>query len=176
MAKKKNKVAAGDVSVNLTPMIDCTFQLIIFFILTTQFASAALAPLLPPKPEESIAQENQAQPGEMTNKVIVNVVSRVAPDEKNPDLREARRGKHYYIAGHGPQGDGIIQIADEATLTQIFSQELRSAMESGVKKKDFQVEVRADKRVTFSYVQPVINAAASAGIGNMKITALVAGG
>jgi biopolymer transport protein ExbD len=173
---KETKVAAGDVSVNLTPMIDCTFQLIIFFILTTQFASAALAPLLPPKPEESVASEPGRQPGEATNKLIVNVVSQVPPDAKTEQPRRARVGKHYYIAGHGPEGKGIIQIGDTGTLKRIFEQELGIAMKGGVKEEDFQIEVRADKRVQYSYVQPVINAAAQAGIGNMKITALVAGG
>jgi biopolymer transport protein ExbD len=173
---KKTREAAGDVSVNLTPMIDCTFQLIIFFILTTQFASAALAPLLPPKPKESIAQESTAQPGEATNKVIVNVVSKMPLDAKEINPVKARKGKHYFIAGHGPEGKGIIRIGAEQMLVDIFKQERALAKEAGVDPKNFQIEVRADKRVTFSYVQPIIQAAAKAGVGNMKITALVAGG
>ncbi|MFP4052769.1 MAG: ExbD/TolR family protein [Phycisphaerae bacterium] len=166
MAKKKGKVAAGEVSINLTPMIDCTFQLIIFFILTTQFASAALAPLLPPKPADSVAVERAQDPDQVMGKTIVNVVSKVAPDAKKPDPMEARKADHYFIAGYDK-----VRRGDEERLTKIFKDEHKNAKEAGVQK--FFIEIRGDKRVTYSYVQPVMMAAAKAGIPEMNITALV---
>ena len=40
---------AGDVSFNVTPLVDCTFLLVIFFILTSQMASDSLTTLSLPR-------------------------------------------------------------------------------------------------------------------------------
>ena len=53
MAKKSVYSSAGQpvqVEFNMTPMIDVTFQLILFFILVGQVASDALARMLVPEP------------------------------------------------------------------------------------------------------------------------------
>jgi biopolymer transport protein ExbD len=55
MAKKKKIVGGGSMDINMTPMIDCTFQLIIFFILTAQIASEEVAKVAVPEPHHSMA-------------------------------------------------------------------------------------------------------------------------
>ena len=70
---------SGDVSFNMTPMIDCVFQLIIFFILAGQVASQSLARVDLYKPWKSQAQKwNEKDP----NRVIVNIPSKAGPEEK----------------------------------------------------------------------------------------------
>jgi len=88
------------VGFNMTPMIDCTFQLIIFFMLTTQMASAEFVPMQLPRPLRSVAKE-------MTeNKVIVNVVPYTLKEiEAVParlgiakEFRDARDGSGFSFA------------------------------------------------------------------------------
>lgn len=150
----------GAVSFNLTPMIDVTFQLIIFFILASQIASAALANLDPPEPYQSQAGAPKQQKRK-PNKVIVNVISAEPKGTEDPLL--AGEAGCYQIAG------ARIEIGDIETLTDILSAS-RSRAENA---EEFMVEIRADKRVSFAAVQPVMAAASRAGIAKMGLTALI---
>ena len=91
MARRK-KIASGVEEVNLTPMIDCTFQLIIFFIISAQMTTEA-AKLLPPKPSNSLAlKATQGQAGKKNAKpgggkvikerITVNLFSEMKDDKK----------------------------------------------------------------------------------------------
>ncbi len=154
----RERTTSGNVSFNMTPMIDCTFQLIIFFILASQMASESLARLQLARPYQSqaIPAEQIDSPG----KVIVNVLSAVGDDEEfNPAL--LGKASRYQI--------GSVKIArDDVEGLQKLLADLKQA--SGV--KNFCVEVRADHRVNYSEVQPVMLAAARARIPKMNITAL----
>jgi biopolymer transport protein ExbD len=55
----------------MTPLIDCTFLLLTFFMLTSHFASAEKLELDLPKPDHSQAQDRR-----IPDKVIVNVFVR----------------------------------------------------------------------------------------------------
>jgi biopolymer transport protein ExbD len=50
---KLKKPEKSEMDLNMTSMLDIVFQLIIFFILVTNFAAADLPPLEPPDPIES---------------------------------------------------------------------------------------------------------------------------
>jgi len=153
----------SDVSFNMTPMIDCTFQLIIFFILASQVASMALAKLELPEPHESMAWDDEKL--KIVSKVIVNVVS-AAGDRKDaaPDL-QARAGK-YQIEGKD------YPVGDMERLERELKRRLGLSTDAGVKPADFYVMIRADKRVHYSGVVPVMKAAANVGIEKMTLTAL----
>jgi len=159
----RRRDGSGELSFNMTPMIDCTFQLIIFFILASQIASRSLAELSLPRPHHS--QAIPTEQVETPNNVVVNVISAADEDEQseyeNPAL--AGRAERYEI-------DGMpVEVGDVDRLVDILA---RRKASSGV--ADFQVEVRADYRVSFSDVQPVMVAAGRAGIVKMNITALTA--
>ena len=154
----RKRTGSGDVSFNMTPMIDCTFQLIIFFILTSQMASESLTKLDLPRPlrSQAIPSEQIDSPG----KVIVNVLSAVGEGtDENPAL--IGKASRYQIGGLK------IERGDVETLYQSLAKLKQS---SGA--KEFCVEIRADHRVNFSEVQPVMLAAARAQILKMNITAL----
>jgi biopolymer transport protein ExbD len=59
---------SGPIQFNMTPMIDVTFLLIIFFMLASQFVSAEHADLKLPDPENSQAREVK-----VPQKVTINV-------------------------------------------------------------------------------------------------------
>jgi biopolymer transport protein ExbD len=166
MAKTKRTGPAGDVSINMTPMIDCTFQLIIFFILTTQFASQALSALELHKPVESEAKERGFDPDKAGNVVIVNVTSKVEPESRQPKWRESAKAEAFVISGD------TIEVHDEKALRLRLEQERDNAIAEGVPPEEFFVEVRADRRISSAYVLTVLRACSQAGIGKIHVTAL----
>ncbi len=155
----KRGAPAGEVAFNMTPLIDCTFQLIIFFILASQIASRSLANVSLHRPVESQAIPSDKM--ETPNRVIVNVIS--AESDEDAGLALTGRAKEYEIDGRG------IAVEDTERLTDILRKR-KQASEA----KDFCVEIRADFRVDFGDVQPVMLAAAEARIVKMNITALTA--
>ena len=154
----RSEIASGGISINMTPLIDCTFLLIIFFILTSQFASESLARLELPHPlrSQAIPAERMEAPG-----VIVNVVGlEDATDQALPGEAGV-----YKIEGRS------IGLDDLAGLREALRRR-RSAGGEG----PFSVEIRADHRVRFGYVWPGMAAAAEGGIEKMRITALIEAG
>ncbi len=169
MAKNKifGKGASGTVEFNMTPMIDCVFLLIIFFILSATVLTDALAELELHQPYESQANDNKDL-NKLPNRIIVNVVSE-AKDKEDLDSAQSAIAKEYMINGK------FIKIGDRKGLVEKIRQGALKAHSDGY--KDFYVEVRADHRVYFGAVQGVLKAAAAASIRGintkMNITALV---
>jgi len=155
------KGTSGDVEFNMTPLIDCTFLLIIFFILTSAVLSKALAEVKLHRPLDSQALEPKEMP-ESPNRTIVNVVS-MAAVQAGLSVRSAQ-AKEYMILGDS------IDVGDRAGLIRMFKAHQKKAKDKGF--KGFYVEIRADARVNFGAVRPVMLAAARAGIPRMNITAL----
>jgi len=154
---------AGQVEFNMTPMIDCTFLLIIFFILASQMASDSLAKVDLHRPQAS--QAIPTEDIETPNRVIINVLSRAGDDEDaNPAL--AGRADRYEINRVRFEVGNIERLADF----------LRRRKDSSGKPDEFYVEIRADHRVNFADVEPVMLAAADAEIVKMNLTALTAVG
>lgn len=152
---------SGEVSFNMTPMIDCVFQLIIFFILAGQVASQSLARVVLPEPQASQAQKWSEQD---RNRVIVNVPSmagRDNPDQHSPMASQARE----YLIGGAPckAGDADALVAEFQRRYQPFKE----------KNMDYFIEIRADKRVSYGDIQPILWAAGKAGIPKLNITALL---
>ena len=168
MAKSKifKKDSSGEVEFNMTPMIDCTFQLIIFFILSATVLSDALADLELHRPFQSQASDNKDL-NKLPNRIIVNVVSE-ARDRHEVNTRQSALAKEYMINGK------IIKVGDREALVERIRQGAINAQDKGY--KEYYVEIRADHRVNFGAVQGVLKAAAAAGIRGvntkMNITAL----
>jgi len=163
MAKRVFERGAAVIDFNMTPMIDVTFQLILFFILVGQVASDALAKMELAKPEKS--QAIKMEMAGSATKVIINVVSKAMVEDKKVRTFLAGQVDHYLVGGQ-PFG-----VGDEDAIIRVLEQELAKLPEA--KRGEFFVEVRADRRVFFSGVEPVIGAAVDAGVQRMNITALL---
>ena len=153
---------AGVVEFNMTPMIDVTFQLIIFFILAGQIASNEIAQLKLPDPTNSQAME--AKKIKVTNKVTVNVVS-ADPDGTSGDPMKVKAARAYIIGGVQ------IDVADEGTLLDVLMDRKQASKARG--EEGFFVEIRGDRRVNFDEIQPIPVAAAKAEIPRMNISAFL---
>ena len=117
-----------------------------------------------PKPVNSQAIDRQFMPA---NRVVINVIS-AAQDERDtgPDSAIAR--------GYEIDSDPIA-VGDKAKLVQKFrtKREQQAMILGKDKMDDFYIEVRADRRVRYADVEPVLMAAAEAKIPKMNITALM---
>jgi biopolymer transport protein ExbD len=164
---KRRIAGSGTGEVNMTPMIDCTFQLIIFFILTAQMASEQ-AKVLVPEPQVSQAL-SEADGSVMPSRVTVNIVGKYG-DKGDEDERESIVATH---AEHFQVGAEKIELDETGRLVEILTERLVLAGQRGIKAEDFYVEIRGDRDITFGQVVPVLEAAAMAKIKKMCITAIV---
>jgi len=73
MAKGESRSSTGSVSFNMTPMIDIVFNLIIFFILTSQFAKLEIEEVVLPVSETATPKDYS-----QFRNVVINVVN---PDD-----------------------------------------------------------------------------------------------
>jgi biopolymer transport protein ExbD len=160
------KDSDGAVEFNMTPMIDCTFLLIIFFILSATVLNDALAELELHRPYASQANDNKDM-NAMPNRIIVNVISD-AKNKTDQNSDESALAKEYMINGD------LIDIGDKDALKDKIRQGVIKAQDKDF--KEFYVEIRADHRVNFGAVQEVLKAAGASGIRGvsmkMNITAL----
>ena len=177
MAKQSvyRRGSSGGVDFNMTPMIDCTFQLIIFFILASQAANEAYAKhIRPARPYES--QAVPVQIVQVPNRLVINVVSAGAlMDAKTQDIDPLDFANAAYYEINRKKFD----VGDMDPLIELIKNTRDKAEDAGLipendESKQFFIEVRADERISWQDVAPVIRAGVSAGIRKMNITALTA--
>ncbi len=144
----------AEMGFNVTPMIDMTFLLIVFFLLAGTFASADNLRLEVPAPHESVAAELDRP------SVVVNV----APySEAEVAAEPARRGQAKLWQVRGRR----LRAGDGAGLAE----QLRQARTASGAGEAFEVEIRADRSLHYGQVRPVMAAARQAGIRTMNLTA-----
>src|SRR5450759_2943141 len=100
---------SGDVYFNYTPLVDVTFNLILYFVLTSTVSTAALSRVVLPKPADSQAIDRQFMPA---NRVVVNVIS-AASDERYI-------GPYLFVARGYEIDSDPIAVGDKARLVQKF--------------------------------------------------------
>jgi len=165
MAKKKLESHGGAAEVNLTAMIDCTFQLIIFFILTAQMASEQAKVLISTPTESMALSVLNPESAPFPNKVTVNICGKFGNDK--PEKRDASQSSsaEFYQIG----GDRI-ELHEEERLIE----RLKAARAAALQKNpnaEFFVEIRADRDINYAGIEPVLLAAGEAKMQRMTITA-----
>jgi len=144
MARIKRR-GTGAVSMNMTPMIDIVFQLLIFFILTAQFQQLEIEQVVLPM---SIAAEPK-DPFQYRN-VIINVVN---PD--NPEVIVMGQPVNYLV------------IDGDNELSSLLKARKATILETGEK---LNVILRADEMICYEVVASVMLAAGRAEIQGWWIT------
>jgi len=128
---KKKKVELPRPELNLTAMMDLVLNLILFFVLISNFSAAANPAMNVPIPEESLAK-----PSPQPNKVIVNVL---ATDETSGTLMEVVLGSERFPPGSYNK------------LTEMLIKE-------AAKSEEVSVDLRADKSLAYQDVAAVMRA------------------
>lgn len=153
---KKRKVESGVAAANLTPMIDVTFQLIIFFLLVNNIVSEENVSMLVPK----LFEPKVIELGEVP-RVVISII----PAEDPPTRKDA---------------DDALKVNGAATQVKAWSrtynydelQALTDELKDSVAKNaDIQVLLRADAATYYENVQPVLAAITGAGIKTVNLVA-----
>ncbi|MDX1682272.1 MAG: biopolymer transporter ExbD [Phycisphaeraceae bacterium] len=144
---------------NMTPLIDVTFQLIIFFMIVSNIVSEQTVEMVVPELEDSQAYQLGDQ-----DKVVVNV-------EPPPFDRKDRRadGSNDHLQADGQAAGiwvGIKQYAPNET--DKVTAQLKAARE---RNPEVQVLLRADSALYYREVQQVMAAIAAAQIKTVNLVA-----
>lgn len=149
---------------NMTPLIDITFQLIIFFILTLNVASQEVIPMIVPKLENPKTQDNQQE-----DRLVVNIIpltaSNDASREENPLnadglASEVRIGQDDYPLNNP---DAITA----AIKDYVDKRKAKNATDEPL------VLLRADAAAYYDAVAPVMAAIAAAGVERINLVAFL---
>jgi len=147
--RASRKVARGfaPISANLTPLIDLSFLLVIFFVLVLRISGAERVPIDLPEPEEPVSERPDDD-----RRVVVSVV----PDASDPSRATVQAG-------------GRLFTLDDEGLDE-FLAFVATAREAA---PDSFVNVRADASLPYSTVRPVLEAIADSGGAPPKVQLVV---
>ena len=127
--------SAPPLALNLTPMIDVTFLLIVFFVLVSQIVEVENVDLDLPRPDDAASE----LPGEQA-RIVINVVPGAGGD-----AIAYRMGNRRYMA-------------DTAGLETLA----RSLAARYAENPGLGVNLRADRRTDYRWVEPVFQAVSAA--------------
>ena len=153
MARRKTRQPI-EVRMNMTSMMDIVFQLIIFFILVTNFATADLPELDPPTP----ANSNALQTDDPTVRMVNVVPMRSAdPAEFGVASHALLLGQPYAMGAEGMKAltAALVKMKDDMAARDV----------------QIKVDLRADRTLRFDQVQPVMMAVTAAGITRVNLVA-----
>lgn len=132
------------IDVNLTPMIDVTFLLIIFFMLVSQITQSETDPIHIPRPTNSQARELKYE-----NKLTITL------------LHDGGGGVGRYKVGS--------RLAESVDQVRAIAEECRRMAEAEGQRLD--VIVRADRDIRYRHVRPLLEAIIKAGLEKVSIAA-----
>ena len=144
MARKKSE-QGEEMEMNMTPMIDVVFQLIIFFMLVTEMAQADLEVLTLPHASEASPDSNPEK-----KRITVNLL----PPEDGGFCKVKVGGKEMNQKALHKFLKTEAQIARDPEDPRLCTRALL---------------IRADKETTFRYVQFVMQECVKPGVGIWKI-------
>ncbi len=129
--------------INLVPMIDIVFQLLVFFMVASHLATAQHEPVKLPEPTHSQAREKQ-----LDNRLTLNLISdpvsgRIVKIKANSNLVRDLPALVDLLLRYGPQ----LQTHNGTVI------------------------IRADKNLQFVEMQKVLQAVADAGVASVHIAA-----
>lgn len=164
----QNNVAAGEVSFNVIPLVDCIFLMIIFFILTSQMADPNVSGMVFLSPIENSMGKPVLQET-MKNRLIVNVISDEPVNKATglpvTDPNKSGQAQTFAI------GTAKFGLQDIDALTRVFRDKRAEIVKTLKPGEEFFLVIRCDWRVRYDDVRPLFEAAANAGIAKMNISA-----
>ena len=172
MSKKRQRIEPGAPTPDMTPMIDCVFQLIIFFMLTAQMASDQ-AKLILPTPTKSQALISLEDPDDKGKRVfealVINVPNALGDDPKKRVGKGAGvTGRPRCIVVNGEE----VTISNHEKIKIIIKDWMRRVKAQGLSADQYFVEFRVDKDIHWRYVQPLMQVASEAGASKVVFTAI----
>ena len=160
MAKKKKDVPEQGMEIDLTPMIDVTFQLIIFFMVVTEIQALDNEELTLPMATRTEKQEKK--PAADMKRMTISVVKKRTGEKEDQRGAVKIRGREY----------------DKKALEELLKIE---ALSMGLEPNEndpnhkvcnrIEIMIRGDKEVEFLFVQRVFDACIGNGIWKTSLVA-----
>ncbi len=147
---------------NMTPMIDVTFQLIIFFMLVNTITSTEDVEMIVPKLWEPEIKEIKD-----VEKVVINV--KLKPTD--PDAK--RDGEEAWMYGHTVE---FVRIGLDTYAPEDLARMTKDLKEVKEGRKKIQVILRADGALHYGELQPILQHITQAGIELINIVAYMPDG
>lgn len=149
---KLNKTSADPgVEMDMTPMIDVVFQLIIFFILITDMTQSDLEELRLPTAKNAV----EDKPDPKVVRPVINIL---------PDGTMINKKRHIYDPETGEMQEVERYLADQARLMP-----KEKDPELGVDLPKNPLLIRADKNSEFKYIQKIMEVCGKKGIQIWKL-------
>lgn len=140
---------------NMTPLIDVTFQLIIFFMLVSNIVAEENPQMVLP-----VLRDPQAQPIGEGERVVVNL-------EPQPFGPERIRGGTDHLAWPGQPLR--IRVGVRSYSLDDLGLVVQTLADAQLGNPNVEVLLRADSALHYASVQPVLDAIAAAGVGQVKL-------
>jgi biopolymer transport protein ExbD len=171
MAKRKAQSVKEDLIVNLVPMVDIMFLLLLFFMLGADMSQREQAELVLPTASE-IKENEKVKSEEPTTTVNIQHVD--PPEGKCPINASAGycRADHWAVVIRGRE-------IPRATLRDQIKNEADASLEpdvdptAGVRLSARKLIIRADKSAPYGDVNKIIEYAGTAGIYKIEVGAAV---
>jgi hypothetical protein len=150
MRPPKSLARLPDVELDLTPMIDCVFQLVIFFALVNEFTTADMKKAVLPAGPRSV-RESRAP--EDADHLVVTVVDPSAP----PPGFDPSRPPVYY-RGVQPADMRALRARLRADADPLGSPTMASSRRRGLGLRPSRrtLRIRGDRAISFGWVQAVV--------------------
>jgi biopolymer transport protein ExbD len=150
----------GEVSINMTPMIDCVFQLLLFFLIGAQMVTSEISSMELPTPYEGRSVPEQKI---KERRIIVNILSKEDPQARKPGEKFAPGDLARYEVRGQP-------VAGADAMTQLKNMIEADYKEAQARREEFHVEIRADYRVAYDHVARALVVAGMVGVEKANLT------
>jgi biopolymer transport protein ExbD len=152
------KIATSeDAKLNMTPMIDMTFLLVVFFMLTIDLSSKEYIPVELPFASEGV-EDKEPPPGEV-KRLVINLMG---------DGKVGFKGNWFDLASEDPRAQDTAIQSLKQVLLDLVREAGRDAREPDGASK-IPVLVHADLNAKWQYVQWVMQACADQHVKIYKI-------
>ncbi len=126
---RKHSAAAEEAEVDLTPMLDVTFIMLIFFIVTTSFVKESGLEIQRPSGKNAATQQSKQKANVL---ISINSNDQVIIDKREVDVRAVRAHVEKNLAENGEVS--VILQAHTASATDTLVQVVNAIKEAGVDK------------------------------------------
>ena len=155
MARVTKAKGGGDVGFNMTPMIDIIFNLVIFFMLISQFQQLEIEDVVLPEAEAAKVMDYSQY-----RNIVINIIK---GKTSSLDAVVKVMGREMNVLQPYTRPDGSQTVGGELTALLV-------SMTSQTDKSQLNVILRADADVPYEDVARVMLAAGAAGIEGWWIT------
>ncbi|MEI7837069.1 MAG: biopolymer transporter ExbD [Planctomycetota bacterium] len=139
---KKGAKGGAALNINLTPMIDCTMLLVIFFLLTTEIASSNFIALDLPQPIDPIGRTFPSE-----NRVIINVMP-FSEAEIEKDPKKAHLAATFDMEPYRFKKDDLLKLGPALEA---------AAAGKGIPTKELTVVIRSDAKIDYTSVEMIFS-------------------